>query len=84
MRRPSGKGSVALNSKTATAQQHRLLDGAKALARSGAFSQISEIVDVLQRDRDFAIINHWLADELFHAQINSMCAEARKRRRRDC
>jgi hypothetical protein len=62
------------------AAPHGLIAYALQLARSGAFQSHSEIAVILSRDPGFDAVAEWFADPLIQAQLNELCANARRKR----
>jgi len=59
---------------------HTLLRRARDMASSGAFENCSEIAVAFSHDLQFAIIEPWLTDPIFSAQLTQLCEEARRKR----
>jgi hypothetical protein len=60
----------------------RLLERAREMARSGAFTTHDEIAVALHHEPDFGLIAEWFGDPLFQAQLAQLCDAAQSRRAR--
>src|SRR5215210_3355798 len=57
-----------------------MLRKARDLASTGNFANCADVADVLRRDPSLAMIETWLADQTFRAQLTELCEEGRKKR----
>jgi hypothetical protein len=57
-----------------------MLRRARDLASTGKYENCEEVADVLRSDGSFAMIEPWLADQVFRAQLTKLCEEGRKKR----
>jgi hypothetical protein len=48
------------------------------LARSGWYDDYQAVEAAIRISPDYPLIAEWLADEMFQAQIDQFCADARK------
>jgi hypothetical protein len=60
-----------------------MLRRARDLASTGKYEDCDKVADVLRSDPSFAMIEPWLADQVFRAQLTELCEEARKKRHAD-
>ena len=59
------------------ARRRRAMDRARDLARSGEHADHHSIISHLAGREDSAVVQEWLEDRAFHAQLDKLCTLAR-------